>query len=92
MKSTHPGHQGMHTPDLLSALHHNACIVTRSTDIIDAHSKHMGLLQNQQETILIKSWHKLTTPVGKDCHRCVDFACTWSHNQESSLTVRLSKY
>ena len=43
MKSTHPGHQGMHTPDLLSVLYHNVCIVTQYSDIIDAHSKHMGL-------------------------------------------------
>ena len=53
MKSTRPSWPSrMHTPDLLSALHYNVCIVTQSTDIVDAHSKHMGL---QQETMLIKS-------------------------------------
>ena len=38
MKSTHPTTLNMHTSDLLSALHHNVCIVTKS-DIVDAHSK-----------------------------------------------------
>ena len=50
----YPSHHHMHTPDLLSALHHNVCIVTKS-DIVDAHSKRMGPLQNQQEIMLIKS-------------------------------------
>ena len=54
MKSTHPTTIYMHTPDLLSALHHNVCIVTKS-DIVDAHSKRVGPLQNQQEIMLIKS-------------------------------------